>query len=267
MTVTTLNSSTSTVADGTVRTFYFDFHLQEVNTLYVYIITAEGVKSDATNYAVDDGWGDSGGSITFELDEQPADGETVLMQRIIPRTQETDYTAGGPFPAQAHENALDKLTMLGQDGVYVTAQCITVPDGDTATDLELPFATNRANTYLSFDANGNVTVASIPDEVPGVLDLTYGSTVAWNLYSGKVARLTIAGDCTLSNPTGKDIGSTYILIVVQDAVGAHTLSFGSEYLFEDGADPEMAQGASATTIISFVSDGTSMYGGVFWKEE
>jgi hypothetical protein len=162
MTVSTLNSTTSSTANGTNRIFYFDFALLEESHLEVYTVDTanSGTTTLQSAYQLDNGWGDNGGSITFNLDEQPANGITVFMQRDIPVTQETDYIPGDPFPAETHEDALDKLTMLLQQLYGLFDRCIIVPIGDTATDLELPFATARANKYLVFDSDGNVDIAT-----------------------------------------------------------------------------------------------------------
>lgn len=40
--------------------------------------------------------------------------ETLTILREVPVTQETDYLANDPFPAESHERALDKLTMIAQ---------------------------------------------------------------------------------------------------------------------------------------------------------
>ena len=45
----------------------------------------------------------------------PASGETVVLRRNTAKTQATDYVANDPFPAETHESALDKLTIIGQD--------------------------------------------------------------------------------------------------------------------------------------------------------
>ena len=62
-------------------------------------------------------------------------------------------------------------------------------------------------------------------------------------------------------PIGKVAGSTYILIVKQDGSGSRTLNTdASAYKFPGGTSPTLSTGANAVDVLTFVSDGTSMYG-------
>jgi hypothetical protein len=308
MTVSTLNSTTSSTANGTNRVFNFDFALLEADHLYVYTIdtATSGIAVITTDYVLDEGWGDNGGSVTFNVDEQPADGITVFIQRTIPVTQETDYIPGDPFPADSHEDALDKLTMLtqqigGQDGLFDRA--IVVPVGDTATDLETPVAAERASEYLFFDENGDVTTTpttlgdfEITDWAKTLLDdedaeegrdtmemytsagtftkqqvgalvaLTPAASTAWDVESAQNASITLTANRGMANPTNMIAGGTYSLTVIQDVTGSRTLTWGSAFKFEDASDPSLSGGSAEKTILFFWSDGTSLYGGVFWKE-
>jgi len=68
------------------------------------------------------------GSVQFFV--APPNGTTVTIQRTVPITQEIDYVENDPFPAESHEDALDKLTMICQqlsDGLANAMQL--VPDG------------------------------------------------------------------------------------------------------------------------------------------
>jgi len=306
MTVSTLNSSTSVLANGVVRTFYFDFALLETS----------GTQELQSAYDVDEGWGDTGGSITFLVDEQPADGLIVYMDRNVPITQETDYIPGDPFPADSHEDALDKLTMIIQDSDSIFNRSITVPVGDTATDLELPFATERALGICGFDAEGDVVVYSTTygdvystdeidaystDEIDALLDnyytkdeidallanlvdyynvvgdwnkqqyfgvatLTDGASIAWDLDLGQMSTVTITDDRAFANPTNQEAGGSYVLKIVQDGSGGHTPTWGNAYQFEDSTDPTVSSGIDDVTIMTFISDGTNMFGTLQFKE-
>ena len=344
MTVTTLNSSYSATANGTNRTFQFNFALLEEDHLYVYTITTSGVATLESDYVVND-FGDEGGSITFSEEATPASGETVLMQRNVPVTQETDYIPNDPFPAEVHEDALDKLTMIVQDSSYNVDRCITVPIGDTATDLELPFATDRAEKYLWFDEDGNVTTTSTlygdvystdeiddlltnyytSDEVDTLLNDYYTSTQVdtllndyytsdevdnlittvsgdiidyvdsqiasltdyynvvgdwnkqqyfgiatitgvWDLDVAQTAQWTLGATNSGTNPTNMKAGGSYMLKVIQDDTGSRTITWDTAYKWEDDTAPEISAGANEVSIITFLSDGTYMYGTLQWKE-
>jgi Collagen triple helix repeat (20 copies) len=56
---------------------------------------------------------DVGGTVTFET--APASGAAVAIYRALLATQLLDYLANDSFPAESHEQALDRLTLLIQD--------------------------------------------------------------------------------------------------------------------------------------------------------
>lgn len=90
--------------------------------------------------------------------------------------------------------------------------------------------------------------------------LTDGATINWDLSQNQVASVTLAGNRTLANPTNLVNGAVYILIVRQDATGGRTLSFSSAYKFAGGTAPTLTTTASKADIMTFVCDGTNMYG-------
>lgn len=91
-------------------------------------------------------------------------------------------------------------------------------------------------------------------------NLTDASAISWNLNSAQVATVTLAGNRTLSNPTNLRNGGTYVLIVKQDGTGSRTLAYGSAYKWPGGTAPTLSTGANDVDILTFVSDGTNMYG-------
>lgn len=90
--------------------------------------------------------------------------------------------------------------------------------------------------------------------------LTDAASISWNLDTAQTAKVTLAGNRTLANPTNMDPGATYILRVIQDASGSRTLAFGSAYKWPSGTAPTMSTGANDIDILSFYSDGTNMLG-------
>jgi len=90
--------------------------------------------------------------------------------------------------------------------------------------------------------------------------LTDAASISWNLDDNQVAAVTLGGNRTLSNPTNMKDGATYILRVVQDGTGSRTLAYGANYKWPGGTAPTLTTTASAVDILTFVSDGTNMYG-------
>ncbi len=90
--------------------------------------------------------------------------------------------------------------------------------------------------------------------------LTDGATVNWNANNGAVATVTLGGNRTLANATNLLAGATYIVLVKQDATGGRTLAYGSQYKWPGGTDPTLSTAANAVDVLTFVCDGTNLYG-------
>lgn len=90
--------------------------------------------------------------------------------------------------------------------------------------------------------------------------LTDAANISWDLNNAQVAQITLGGNRTLSNPTNKEPGATYVLIVRQPAGAHYTLGFGTDYKFAIGDTPTTTQENGAVDILTFISDGTNMYG-------
>ena len=90
--------------------------------------------------------------------------------------------------------------------------------------------------------------------------LTDAATISWNLNTAQVATVTLAGSRTLANPTNMVAGGTYVLIVKQNASGNNTLGYSSAYKWADASTPVLSTAANAVDVLTFVSDGTNMYG-------
>jgi hypothetical protein len=97
--------------------------------------------------------------------------------------------------------------------------------------------------------------------------LTDGATISWDVESNQVATVTLAGNRTMAAPTNLKAGGTYILQVVQDGTGNRTLSWNAVFKWDNDITPDLVYTASKRTIFIFKSDGTNLYGAVFYKEE
>ena len=90
--------------------------------------------------------------------------------------------------------------------------------------------------------------------------LTDAANISWDLESNQVCSVTLTDNRTLDNPTNMKDGATYILRVIQDAGGTNTLAYGSAYKWAGGTAPVITATGDAIDILTFVSDGTNMYG-------
>lgn len=161
MTISTTTSRASYNGNGVTTLFSVPFRFFQNADLVVQLVTVSTGASTTltltTHYTVTGADDESGGSVTMLT--APAVGQRLVIRRVIGATQEVDYVAGDPFPAETHERALDRLTMLAQQGEEVNARALVFPSGDTASG-ELPAVATRASKLLGFNSSGELTVSA-----------------------------------------------------------------------------------------------------------
>ena len=164
--------------------------------------------------------------------------QTVLVQGNVSRG---DYLISSTTAGRAKSNGADPT---GAFGVALTAYAGGGAGSVTAALLGRLDLSNF--TYKNPTASGQT--------------LTDAANISWNLNNGSVATVTLAGSRTLDNPTNMKTWGTYILRVIQDATGSRTLAYGAAYKWPSGTAPTLSVGANDVDILTFVSDGTNMYG-------
>ena len=163
MTVSTTIIKSSHNGNGSTTTFAYSFRILSNSDLVVIIRNnstgTETTKTLTTHYTVSGAGDPTGGSITFTSGNIPASGETVVIRRNVPQTQSIDYIANDPFPAETHEEGLDRATMIAQQVSEATDRSIKLSRTNTMTSTEFTVgATDRANKILAFDGNGEISV-------------------------------------------------------------------------------------------------------------
>jgi len=162
MTISSTTVKNSYSGNGSTTAFAYTFKIFANTDLQVIIRSSTGtetVKSLTTHYTVS-GVGDaSGGNVTFTSGNIPASGETVVIRRAVPQTQAIDYIANDPFPAESHEEGLDRATMTTQQVQEELDRAIKLSRTNTMTSTEFAVgATDRANKILAFDSSGEISV-------------------------------------------------------------------------------------------------------------
>jgi len=130
MTVTANLSRIVYTADGTTDTFTVPFRFLHANHLRVTESQLQGqaLLTEGVHYSVAGVNQPSGGAVVMA--SAPAAGRQITITRVVPITQETVYPKNDPFPEAAHEQALDKLTMIAQQLAEAVAQ-LTAPAAPT----------------------------------------------------------------------------------------------------------------------------------------
>ncbi len=133
---------------------------------------------------------------------------------------------------------------------FITLTANNTPTCDLAAAVTkggIGIATLNTNTWAQQQGFGTQT-------------LTDAATITWNVQTQQVAKVTLAGNRTLGAPSNLVDGFTYILRVIQDGTGSRTLAYNGVFKWPAGVAPVLSTAANAIDILTFVSDGTNMYG-------
>ena len=195
-----------TAGDGSTTNFTYPFKIFADSDLSVIIRSSTGTettKTITTHYTVAGAGDASGGSITFTSGNTPTATETVVMIREVPQTQAIDYIANDPFPAESHEEGLDRAAMTTQQMQEELNRSFKVSATNSITTPEFTdSAASRASKALGFDSTGNV-LTTVADFLPSGGDsamFQYSTTTAdadpgagfFRLNNATIASATIA---------------------------------------------------------------------------
>jgi hypothetical protein len=162
MTISSTTVRNSYSGDGTTDTFTYNFKIFQDSDIQVIIRSANGtetIKTITTHYTVTDAGVSAGGTVVFTAGNIPTATETVVLRRNIPQTQAIDYIANDPFPAESHEEGLDRATMAIQQIQEEVTRSLKLSKTNTMTSTEfIVGAADRANKILAFDASGEISV-------------------------------------------------------------------------------------------------------------
>lgn len=216
------------VGNGTATVLPFTFKVFAAADLNVVrLTTSTGVETTLvlnSDYSVTlngDQNSNPGGSITL-LAGALATGYTIVITSDIANLQPTDLTNQGGFYPEVITDALDRATIQIQQISDIGERALRIPITDGSLNMELPTAAERANSFLSFDANG----------LPSVV--TAGSsgapaTITRQVFSGTGSQtvFTLASDPgALGNSAQVYIGGVYQQRSTYTIAGT-TLTFSS----------------------------------------
>ncbi len=163
MTISSTTVKNSYSGNGTLDTFNYTFKVFAAADLQVIIRDAsatETVKTLTTHYTVTGAGSASGGTIVFTTGNIPTATETVVIRRASPQTQAIDYIANDPFPAESHEEGLDRSMMAIQQLQEEVDRSIKLSRTNTMNNTEFAVgSTARAGKIFGFDDNGELVVS------------------------------------------------------------------------------------------------------------
>jgi hypothetical protein len=160
MTVATTTSRVEYSGNAVTLAFSVPFYFLANGDLKVFL--AGVLQTLTTHYSVSGAGNPAGGTVTFVT--APGSGAAVVVLRDPAVLQETDYAPNDPFPADSHERALDKLTMIAQRLTERAGRSAALPDGyvgGASPSLPPP----GAGQYLRWNVAGTAleAVSTSPD--------------------------------------------------------------------------------------------------------
>jgi hypothetical protein len=208
MTISSTTVRNSYSGDGSTTTFSYTFKIFQDSDIQVIIRSANGTettKTITTHYTVTGAGNAGGGSVIFTSGNIPTSTQTVVLRRNIPQTQSIDYIANDPFPAESHEEGLDRATMAIQQLQEEVTRSLKLSKTNTMTSTEFTVgASDRANKILAFDTNGELSVTQ-------ELGTNRGSWSAGVTYNGRdIVKDGSNNNVYLCNTTHTSTGTTPI---------------------------------------------------------
>ena len=253
MTISTTTILNSYSGNGSTTAFAYTFPINTTSEITVIERSATGtetVKSEgtgSTNYGIADN-GASGGTITMVT--APASGTTLLIRRNTDFTQETDYVANDPFPAETHEDALDKLQMQNQELEEELNRSLKISRTNSMTSTEFTTsASDRASKVLAFDSSGELSVTQELGTFKGNSATTTTAAFVQRdiVKATTTAQLNNIYICVADSVIGDTLTDTDHFELLVDAVSAATSATASATSATASASSATASASSAST--------------------
>lgn len=259
MTVSSETNRVSYIGSGTFGPFSIPFYFLENDDL---LVLKETISTGAivtlainTDYTISGAGDPNGGSLTLTAGHGVLQNtHNIHIIRDPDKLQGTDYTEYDKFPANSHERALDKITMLIQRVYDVIRRAMKVPDSvtvdQTISDVDWK---NRAERYIGYDAAGNLTLRQLSNVQP-VYDIqsTYVAVVG-----GTANAITLSPSPAI---TSYAAGQRFSFVAASTNTGAVTVNvsgLGAKNLYKNGSQQLVANEITINSLNVIEFDGTN----------
>jgi hypothetical protein len=129
-------------------------------------------------------------------------------------------------------------------------------DGDSSitadTDDQIDFKAGGTDRFVLSSANAKFNVGAYNAEAT----LTDASTIAWDVSTSPVAKVTLGANRTLGAGTNAQTGQFVSLLIIQDGTGSRTVTFNAAYEFTEDTAPTLTTTASKGDLFVFRYNGS-----------
>lgn len=196
--------------DGTTVDFATGFRFLEDGDLKVIkTVVATGIETELdiiSDYTVTGAGDDMGGTVTTLV--APLSTEKLSILRNVPLTQGTDYVENDEFPAESHERALDKLTMIVQQIQEQLDRTLKQTESQEGAGLTVP--PSQEGKFLQWDDDGDLQNVDIKEQ-GGLAVGTFGELLIAN-ETAAAARsdleLQSGATTTVGTSSVEDVGTS-----------------------------------------------------------
>lgn len=244
MTIESATNRVTYVGSGGVGPFDIPFYfLNDADLLVIKTTIADGAEDEltlTTEYTVTGAGDPDGGTLTLVSSISSSYRLTIIRDPDI--LQPADYSPSDDFPAETHEQALDRLTMIAQRLNDLVSRSLRQPDGDSAVIGRLPSKVDRASMFLAFDSNGDPVAAEDAAGVPAssfwtsVLTLTTAALSRAGLGSTTVGDALFTAANAAAARTVMELGTLATL----NSVGDANIDASTAQTLTDGANVSWA---------------------------
>ena len=243
--------------NGSTKIFAYTYRILADTDLKVYLVDANNVETlqtITTHYTVS-GAGDAGGG-NVTMVTAPAATERLIIEREIPFAQATDYVENDDFPAETHETALDKITMLAQQNQRDITRSLRHAKG-TADSVSTELPAPSAGQFIAWNAGATALINSA-GATSGVTVSTFMATVLDDTTAA--AALTTLGIGTTDTPqfTGIELGHATDTTLARASAGDVNIE-GNIIYRAGGTDVPVADGGTGAS--SFTDGGVLLGSG------
>jgi len=194
-------------------------------------------------------------------DAQPLDADLTALAALASTAGMLSRTGANAFAVRTLTGTANRITISNGTGAGGN------PTFDIGTDVVTLTAsqvlTNKTLTAPAISSpsfSGTATGLTVANPANTDQTLTDQATINWNMDSGGIATVTLGGNRTMAAPTNLKKG-TYVLHVIQPASGGPwSITWNAVFKWANGTAPVLSTAANKRDILTFVSDGTNLYG-------